>query len=243
VEAEEEIRSYWDADAATYDDSQQHHPTSPLVRAAWTAAMVRLLPPAPAEVLDCGAGTGFLSLIAARLGHRVTALDLSEQMLGHLRRAASAEDLDVRVVLSPAEDPPGDFDVVIERHLLWTLPDPASTLAAWRTASPHGRLVLFESLWGTVDPFERARGSARAALARLRREPPHHHAEYRPELRAALPLGNGTPPSLLCDLAVGAGWTEPRLERLRDVEWAERRELPLVERLVGVTPRIVICAG
>jgi len=240
VGTQEEIRSYWDADAATYDDSAQHRPRSPLVRAAWAAALARLLPPAPAAVLDCGAGTGFLSLLAARLGHRVTALDLSEQMLERLRQAAVTEGLDVTVVVGSADAPPDGFDAVIERHLLWTLPDPAAALAAWRAAAPSGRLVLFESLWGDVDSVERLRGRARTTIARLRREPPHHHAEYAPALRAALPLGRGTPPARLCEMAVDAGWREPRVERLRDVEWAERSVLPLPERVVGVTPRVAV---
>jgi len=41
-------------------------------------------------------------------------------------------------------------------------------------------------------------------------------------------------------MAVDAGWREPRLERLRDVEWAERSVLALPERLVGVTPRVAV---
>src|SRR5271156_3144930 len=89
-----DIRTYWNEDAATYDLAAQHRPRSPFVMAAWTAALERLLPPPPGRVLDCGAGTGFLSLIAARLGHRVTALDLSPPMLAQLSRAASAEGLD-----------------------------------------------------------------------------------------------------------------------------------------------------
>ena len=84
----DEIRRFWDDDAATYDDAPAHRPTSAAVQAAWTAALEALLPPAPARVLDCGAGTGFLSLIAARLGHRVTALDLSPQMLAGLSASA-----------------------------------------------------------------------------------------------------------------------------------------------------------
>lgn len=239
---EDEIRRYWDADAATYDDSAQHRPTDPQVQAAWAATLARLLPPAPAAVLDCGAGTGFLSLIAARLGHRVTALDCSEKMLERLRRAASAEGFAVTVVVGPADDPPTGFDAVMERHLLWTLPDPASALAAWRAAAPSGRLVVVESLWGAAGPAERARSGGQRALARLRRAAPHHHADYPAELRAALPLGRGTPPTDLCRLAEGAGWGDPGVERLRAVERAERRALPLPERAVGVTPRFVVTA-
>ncbi|HTX64125.1 MAG TPA: class I SAM-dependent methyltransferase, partial [Acidimicrobiales bacterium] len=138
----DDIRRYWDEDAATYDDSPQHRPTDPMVRAAWAAALATALPPPPARVLDAGAGTGFLSLVAAQLGHRVTALDLSPGMLERLRARAAGAGLDVETVVGPATDPPGDrFDAVVERHLLWTLPDPAAALAAWRGAAPNGQLV------------------------------------------------------------------------------------------------------
>ena len=99
----QEIREFWDADAATYDGSTSHHPQTALELAAWSAALERLLPPAPARVLDVGAGTGFLSLLAAALGHRVTALDLSAQMLERLREKAAAQGLDVHTLEGAAE--------------------------------------------------------------------------------------------------------------------------------------------
>jgi ubiquinone/menaquinone biosynthesis C-methylase UbiE len=85
TETVDETRQFWDTDAETYDRSPSHHPTTALERASWTAVLARLLPPPPARVLDVGAGTGFLSLLAAQLGHRVTALDLSVEMLERLR--------------------------------------------------------------------------------------------------------------------------------------------------------------
>jgi len=240
----DDIRRYWDEDAATYDDSPQHRPTDPMVRAAWAAALATALPPPPARVLDAGAGTGFLSLVAAQLGHRVTALDLSPGMLERLRARAAGAGLDVETVVGPATDPPGDrFDAVVERHLLWTLPDPAAALAAWRGAAPNGQHVLVESLWGQVDPFEVIRAAATRVLHRMRRTPPEHHAEYAPELRGSLPLGSGTHPGRLTTMVTGAGWRAPRLHRLRDVEWAERMALPIPERLVGVTPRFTLLAN
>src|SRR3984957_19394787 len=146
----DDIRRFWDDDAATYDNAPGPPPPSAAVRAAGTAAIEALLPAAPARVLDCGAGTGFLTLVAARLGHRVTALDLSTAMLDRLRTAADAEQLDVEIVVGSADEPPTGFDAIMQRHLLWTLPDPASALAAWRGAAD--RLVLLESLWGAADP-------------------------------------------------------------------------------------------
>jgi len=238
----DEIRRFWDDDAATYDDAPGHRPTSPAVRAAWTAAIEALLPGPPARVLDCGAGTGFVSLIAARLGHEVTALDLSPAMLDKLRATAAKAGLDIDVVVGEATDVPGTFDVVIERHLLWTLPDPGAALAAWRRAAPAGRLVALESLWGRADPLEVLRARLWRAVRRWRRIPPDHHGEYPQAVRDALPLGSGTHPRVLAALVEEAGWRSPRLHRLRDVDWAVTLEQRLPERLLGVPPRFALVA-
>jgi SAM-dependent methyltransferase len=242
----DEIRRFWDDDAATYDNAPGHHPTSPAVRAAWTAALEALLPPAPADVLDCGAGTGFLSLMAARLGHRVTALDLSPGMLAKLSAAAGAEGLDITVVVAPAHEPPAGpgagFGAVIERHLLWTLPDPVAALRAWRSVAPGGRLVAIESLWGDADALEALRGRAWGFVKRRRGVAPDHHGPYPAAVRGALPLGTGTHPRAVAELVAEAGWTAPRLVRLRDVEWASVLEHRLPERLLGATPRFAVVA-
>ena len=82
------LRRYWDEDAATYDLAPEHVVQTRAQRAAWDAVLTRLLPDAPARVLDVGAGTGFLALPLARLGHRVTAVDLAPAMLERLRAEA-----------------------------------------------------------------------------------------------------------------------------------------------------------
>lgn len=245
-ELADQVRSYWDADSVTYDDTTGHHPRTALERAAWAAALCRLLPAPPARVLDVGAGTGFLTLLLASQGYDVTALDLSPGMLERLDGKAAAQGLAVSVVEADAVHPPhGDFDAVVERHLLWTLPDPRAALAAWREASPGGTLVLLESLWGAAGGRpEWARSKARSLLSRLRHEHGSHHAEYDAAVRALLPLADGTSPEQLAALVESTGWGATRLERLRDVEWAARRALPSVaDRLVGLAPRFAVSAG
>jgi SAM-dependent methyltransferase len=244
VQIIDEIRDWWDDDAATYDNSPGHRPRTAAERAAWSAALARLLPPLPARVLDCGAGTGFLSLIAARLGYQVTAVDLSGQMLGRLQSSAAVAGVTIETVEGPADQvPTGWFDAVMERHLVWTLPEPAATLGAWRAGvRPGGRLVLIESLWGSADRVEKWRAHGRRWLRRWQHQAPDHHGEYPAEVRAALPLGTGTHPSVLAELAERAGWHAARLERLRDVEWATSLTFSPIERMLGVSPRFAIVA-
>lgn len=239
------VLDYWDRDAAIYDRAASHHPRNPAELAAWRATLRALLPAPPATVLDVGAGTGFVSLLLADIGYRVTSLDLSPQMLVRLRAKAEQGDHELGVVEGDAERPPaGQFDVVVERHLVWTLPRPDRALDAWRSVAPAGRLVLLESKWGAAaGPGEAARARCRRALGRLRGRPPAHHAEYDDELRACLPLGRGTRVEQLLELVAASGWGAPRLHRLDDLEWAARTVLPLPERLLGTTPRFAVVAG
>jgi SAM-dependent methyltransferase len=223
----QELRAFWDRDAESYDRSASHAATDPVEAAIWRAALARHLPPAPANVLDVGAGTGAMSLLAAELGHLVTALDLSPGMLAGANRKAAERGLDIQTVIGPAGEPPkGPFDAVIERHLVWTLPDPVGALAAWRGVAPGGRLVLYEGIFDRSPTRARARDALAKALRRVLSIPHDHHGHYSPELLAALPLARATSPLPLLDAVRDAGWRRIKLERLRDVEWARRIASP-----------------
>ncbi len=241
----DEIQRFWDIDAETYDRSASHHPASPLEAAAWLGALEQLLPSAPASVLDVGAGTGFLSLQAAALGHWVTAVDLAPGMLERLKAKATDAGLSINVREGDAASPPdGPFDAVVERHLLWTLPDPLAALAAWRRVAPTGRLVLFESSWGAgATPVDQLRSRVVERVQRLRRVPPDHHGSYPADVQAELPMGSGPSPNRLIEAVTAAGWPAPRLVRLRDVEWAYAESRPSLERLLGTRPRFAVIAG
>jgi SAM-dependent methyltransferase len=241
----EEIRQFWDEDAAIYDRSPSHYPKRPHEVAAWSATLRRLLPDPPARVLDAGAGTGFCSLLLAASGYQVTALDVSARMLGVLKSKAADRGLDVRIVHADAASPPHgeEFDAVVERHLIWTLPDPSAALAAWHAAAPRGRLVLIEGSWGESSGIDGLRAAARKLVHRVRKPEPDHHGHYSDRVVRALPHVGGIGPAEAVALVQASPWGNARLQRLRDVEWAHLEGRSLLDQLLGTAPWWAVTAG
>jgi len=144
----------WDAEAPTFDEAPDHGLHDPAVRAAWRALLLEHLPPAPARVADLGCGTGTLTVLLAEAGYRVDGLDLSPAMIALAeQKAATERDLPVTFRVGDASNPDlvqGSYDVVLSRHVLWALPEPATGLARWvRLLAPGGRLLLVEGSWST----------------------------------------------------------------------------------------------
>ncbi|MGH3159827.1 MAG: class I SAM-dependent methyltransferase, partial [Streptosporangiaceae bacterium] len=242
----DEIRRFWDEDAATYDNSPSHYPQRPQEQAAWASALRRLLPDPPATVLDVGAGTGFLSLLLASLGYEVTAQDLSPGMLARLRDKADARGLSIKTVESDALHPPQDeFGAVVERHLLWTLLDPVTALAAWHAVAPDGRLVVIEGSWGgrSTTGLEMLRSRARELADRIRRLEQGHHGHYSEQMRTALPYRGGLTPAEAVAVVQASPWGAARIERLRDVEWAVIEGRGLLDEMLGTHARWAVIAG
>ncbi|MEU7725518.1 class I SAM-dependent methyltransferase [Streptomyces sp. NPDC040724] len=145
------ITAYWDAAAATFDEEPDHGLRAEDTRAAWARLLRSVMPDRPVDVLDIGCGTGSVSLLLAESGHRPTGVDLAPRMIEQARTKFETAGLAGRFLVGDAMAPPtGEqrFDVVLARHLVWTLPDPEAALRAWVTRlRPGGRLVLVEGRW------------------------------------------------------------------------------------------------
>ncbi|GAA0272564.1 class I SAM-dependent methyltransferase [Streptomyces polychromogenes] len=145
------ITAYWDAASAAFDDEPDHGMRAAPTRAAWARRLRSWMPPGPADVLDIGCGTGSMSLLVAGSGHRVTGVDLAPRMIERALAKFGAAGLEGRFLVGDAMAPPtgdGRFDVVLARHLVWTLPDPEAALREWvARLRPGGRLVLVEGRW------------------------------------------------------------------------------------------------
>jgi ubiquinone/menaquinone biosynthesis C-methylase UbiE len=143
----------WDDAAAAFDNEPDHGLADLSVRTAWCALLQSALPPSPSTILDIGCGTGSLSLVLAELGHQVTGIDIAPAMLARAKRKAQAAGHSIYFLIMDAAAPglaPQSFDVVLCRHLLWTMQDVDRVLKRWVSLlKPGGVLLLIEGIWHT----------------------------------------------------------------------------------------------
>ena len=175
----DEIREYWSDRAATFDNDPGHHISDGAEMAAWEALFRRHLGPGEGRaLLDLASGTGEISRLCGRLGFAVTGLDWSEQMLARAR----AKLPDVTFLQADAERtllPPDSMDVIVTRHLVWTLVDPQAAFAEWfRVLRPGGTLLVVDGdfvsrswlgrMLVRLAPADAGRADASANMARHR---------------------------------------------------------------------------
>ena len=146
-------RELWDREAPTFDDEPDHGLGDEITRDAWRSLLLGVLPPAPARVADLGCGTGTLAVLLAEHGYAVDGLDVSPEMVSRAHAKAEVADVAVEVRVGDANAPdldPAAYDVVLSRHVLWAMDDPATALQRWLALlAPGGALVLVEGSWST----------------------------------------------------------------------------------------------
>lgn len=151
-----DIEGYWSDQASTFDEEPDHGLTDLDVRMAWAARLGEWIPPEAVSVADLGCGTGSLSVLLAEAGLDVIGVDVSPAMLERARAKAQTFGVTVEFVVGDAANPDladGAFDVVVSRHVVWTLADPIAALVRWaRLLERNGRLVLVEGRWLDAPP-------------------------------------------------------------------------------------------
>ena len=160
----EQVAAHWNRRAAGFDADFGHSIRTAGERAAWDRILDLVIGGRGGlDALDVGCGTGFLSLELAGRGHRVTGIDFAPQMLAEARKKAAAQGIAVRFEEGDAEQlrfPAGSFDLVMTRHVLWTLPHPEAAIDEWiRVLRPGGRLAAMDSQF---DPSVLERGPQNA---------------------------------------------------------------------------------
>lgn len=140
-----ESRAYFDRVAASFGDQL-------LPGRTWEGLARALLQLAPrSRYADLGIGDGMLTLMLAEVAQRVTAVDLSAEMLSQLEARARKRGIqNLECVEADIEDlplPDGTHDVVVASQALHHAASPARCLReAHRILVPGGRLLVIDLL-------------------------------------------------------------------------------------------------
>lgn len=156
----DEIKAYWSARAATFDLSPGHEIFSEDERAAWHRLVLKHLGTGEGRLaLDLASGTGVISHLMDDLGFRVSGLDWAEPMLERAKAKAKSRNREITFRMGDAEntmEPDASYDVVINRHLVWTLVDPQAAFREWlRVLKPGGQVLIVDGDFVNVSRMEK----------------------------------------------------------------------------------------
>jgi SAM-dependent methyltransferase len=177
---EQDTRTGYRAWARHYDE-----PGNPLIELEQDTVWALLADAPVGDALDAACGTGRHARHLADLGHRVTGVDLTPEMLDHARRGVPTgtfTEADLRSIPLPDNG----FDLVVCGLALAHLPKLADAVGELaRVLRPGGRLVIsvlhpFQAMLGWQAPFQDADGQRGFV-----REYEHGHADYVTAFRAA----------------------------------------------------------
>lgn len=126
-----------DGDYASF--ATHMHPGAVEILAGWDLSGAQTL-------LDVACGSGQTAIPAAKMGLKVTGIDIAENLITHARRAAAAAKLDVQFDVGDAEDLPyadHRFDCAISLIGAMFAPRPDQVAAEFaRVIRPGGRLFM-----------------------------------------------------------------------------------------------------
>ncbi|MFC0271861.1 class I SAM-dependent methyltransferase [Metabacillus herbersteinensis] len=144
-------RIYWDKSAKIYDGIIQEE-LNGFKKEAWEKILqARIAEDRPLQILDVGTGPGFFTIILSQMGHHVTALDFSEDMISSAKKNADSAGVKpqfIHVTSDTSFNPENTFDIIISRNVTWTLHQPEKVYSDWyRWLKKDGKLIIFDANW------------------------------------------------------------------------------------------------
>lgn len=142
----DEIATYWNARAEGYSQTI-HEQLQTNVGVCFQRKLISCAPKKEnLSCLDIGCGPGFFSILLAREGFEVTAVDYSEGMLEQARENFREMGVKVKTQQADAQELPfsdESFDYIVSRNLVWNLENPEKAYREWiRLLKPGGRLFI-----------------------------------------------------------------------------------------------------
>ncbi|MBO0661823.1 methyltransferase domain-containing protein [Jiella sp. MQZ9-1] len=247
----DEIRDYWSMRAASFDESVGHEIFSEAERRGWHRLLRKHLGAGQGRAaLDLACGTAVISHLLDDLGFQVTGADWSEDMLARARRKAEARGADIRFVMRDAEntmEPRESYDVITNRHLVWTLVDPSAAFAEWfALLKPGGKLLIVDTnqdatCLGTRirKAWEKLTGQPNGAGVVTDLAAAERHRRIREQVYFSAMM----PAEAVVALLQKAGFVDPVVDRsMGDIHWAQARKMTLLQGFERLTQdRYAIC--
>ncbi|QFY63748.1 class I SAM-dependent methyltransferase (plasmid) [Rhizobium grahamii] len=251
----DEIKDYWSRRAETFDQSPGHEIFSEDERQAWHALLLKHLGHGDERrALDLASGTGVISHLMDDLGYRVTGIDWSEAMLERARAKAKARGRAISFFVGDAErtmEASDTYDVVVNRHLVWTLVDPEACFREWfRVLKPGGRLLVVDGDFVNVGRAERAARQLATWLERagiLKTDPMHappELAQQHKSILARVHFSKGARADAVADLLKKAGFDPVAIDsNLRGIHRSQAKNWNYFKALArGLQHRYAIVA-
>ncbi len=152
-----ENKAYWMQRASGYSEINQRELSS-RSREVWRETICEQIRacfperrPQELRVLEVGTGPGIFAIILTEAGYRVTAIDLTPNMLAEAKKNAGAlaekiDFLEMNAETLSFEDEA--FNVIVTRNLTWDLPHLESAYREWHRVLKQGGLLLnFDANW------------------------------------------------------------------------------------------------
>jgi len=229
------IRNRWDLSSRDYDTYEGHGIKSQEERNAWQKVLYEAFSEDNLDILDVGCGTGELSMILAKMGHNVIGVDLSEKMLAIAIEKARSSQLKAKFLVGDAENLKFEdeyFDVVMSRHLLWTLPSPEMAFGEWkRVLKDGGYLAVIDGEWRKPS----IEGCIRRLIAEMgilfvERKNPWKN-DYSAEVRSKLPHPHGLIVNETMNYFKNSGLSNVTYSDLSEIRELQKAGMPFRRRI------------
>lgn len=244
----DEIKAYWSARAATFDEQPGHEIFSEEERQAWRRLFMRHLGTGDGrKALDLASGTGVVSHLLDSLGFAVTGMDWADPMLALARAKAKRNARPIRFVMGDAEntmEPDETYDVITNRHLVWTLVDPRAAFIEWhRVLKPGGKVLVVDGDFVNPGPVAAIAKKLAAIAARFGFARDKHHGPATSDMAAMhqsilsrVYFSQGARAEAVADLLKQAGFETVVIDTdMRAIHRAQRKNFSFFKGLERAT--------
>lgn len=184
-EATESTLNFWNESAESYSAGVRKELKNKNINDKWVQKILENAPRKKVlKILDIGTGPGFFTINFAKLGHDITGIDISPEMVRVATENAASEGLkcNFRVMnANTLEFPDETFDLIINRMVSWTLPDLFECYREWRRVLvPNGKIIVFDGNH-YINHFDEEKAKKMRLHMRdimLRGEEPNDHYDF-----------------------------------------------------------------